>query len=463
MLSRTLMTGTSCVGEPPEPAPGTAVHLKPGDRPSKVPPLDPGPSRDNLATTRGRAAERVSAPGFARILDGGGCVRSRADSWRRMNGPAFLEEGDALRSDGKALLAVYLPDGSRAWLSSGAEVEFARFHPTPMVTVWAGTVGLWMKAPGDERGYLEAPGVTLELSEALVRVDVTSSAARCSLFFGSCAAAEDGGSRRLVAGTRVLVSRGALPGPGQVMEMMDDFDRLLVSKLAPPEASDAAPGMDVLDGLGEWVDVDGTRCFQPNVGPRWTPFRHGSWTWSRRRGLTWLSKDGFGYPTHHYGKWTSVDGVWTWAPGVEWLPHDCVFRVTGDRIRWAPRTAPIEFVDGLQDGSPSVEEPAREATSRRSRISEGDGERLSPSGRDTLLSDPEQVLATRVRDAQNHSGAGCSQPTSPNNSTFLLPGYHPRPGAIQPCSTPPPPGLASRDAWGASKTWILPSDRERSD
>src|SRR5579863_5269267 len=81
---------------------------------------------------------------------------------------------------------------------------------------------------------------------------------------------------------------------------------------------------------GEWVSVEGHRCWRPFlnvVGPGFVPYAtNGTWVntdygWSFDTSYPW------GWAAFHYGRWWDAPGYgWVWFPGRDWGSSWCEWR-----------------------------------------------------------------------------------------------------------------------------------------
>ncbi|MCB1052383.1 MAG: FecR domain-containing protein [Acidobacteria bacterium] len=93
-----------------------------------------------------------------------------------------------------------------------------------------------------------------------------------------------------------------------------------------------------LDDNGDWYYEDGigTHVWVPRISNGWRPYYDGYWT---RCGtvLTWVSRDPFGWVTHHYGRWGWSDRWgWYWIPGRTYSPAWVAWTSYDNYIGWCP-------------------------------------------------------------------------------------------------------------------------------
>jgi hypothetical protein len=108
----------------------------------------------------------------------------------------------------------------------------------------------------------------------------------------------------------------------------------------PPGDQNISFFYEALYPYGNWLDVDGTWCWQPNaatISVDWAPYcRHGHWV-SSDWGWCWNSDYSWGWAPFHYGRWFRhpMHG-WCWAPDNEWGPAWVAWRWGDDYCGWAP-------------------------------------------------------------------------------------------------------------------------------
>jgi hypothetical protein len=108
---------------------------------------------------------------------------------------------------------------------------------------------------------------------------------------------------------------------------------------------------------GNWLDIDGEWCWQPNamaMSPDWAPYsRNGHWMDSDW-GWCWVSDYSWGWAPFHYGRWFRHRAHgWCWVPDTEWGPAWVAWR-RGDRYcGWAPLPPRVRYVNrrGLYFGA----------------------------------------------------------------------------------------------------------------
>jgi hypothetical protein len=76
-------------------------------------------------------------------------------------------------------------------------------------------------------------------------------------------------------------------------------------------------GYEDLDQYGSWQSVPNCgQCWAPNNMPAdWAPYHDGHWAWVDPWGWSWVDDSPWGFAPFHYGRWTSAEGRWYWAPG----------------------------------------------------------------------------------------------------------------------------------------------------
>jgi hypothetical protein len=118
-------------------------------------------------------------------------------------------------------------------------------------------------------------------------------------------------------------------------------DILTAAAVAPaPTDQNISFFYEALYPYGNWLNIDGTWCWQPNamvVSPDWAPYcRHGHWVDSDY-GWCWVSDYSWGWAPFHYGRWFHHrTRGWCWMPDTEWGPAWVAWRMGDDYCGWAP-------------------------------------------------------------------------------------------------------------------------------
>ena len=108
----------------------------------------------------------------------------------------------------------------------------------------------------------------------------------------------------------------------------DQEDRL--AAVGSPEV-DARLRYDAaaLEGQGDWVEIEGTTAWRPEVDDNWQPYWNGRWSYTPT-GLSWISYDPWGWVPYHYGGW-DYHSHWGWL----WFPGN-VFAAAHVQWYWGP-------------------------------------------------------------------------------------------------------------------------------
>ena len=122
------------------------------------------------------------------------------------------------------------------------------------------------------------------------------------------------------------------------------------SATAPADSMNTSFFYDALYPYGNWVDVDGVSCWQPNaatINSDWTPYcNHGHWAYSDW-GWCWVSDYSWGWAPFHYGRWMHHRNFgWCWVPGNQWGPAWVSWRSGSGYCGWAPLPPDARYVDG---------------------------------------------------------------------------------------------------------------------
>lgn len=98
-----------------------------------------------------------------------------------------------------------------------------------------------------------------------------------------------------------------------------------------------------LDEFGIWLTHPawGAYWTPRRVPAGWVPYRFGHWTWIEPWGWNWIDDAPWGFAPSHYGRWTRVDGAWSWIPGPSdkrpvYAPALVAFVGSGAGMAWFP-------------------------------------------------------------------------------------------------------------------------------
>ena len=123
------------------------------------------------------------------------------------------------------------------------------------------------------------------------------------------------------------------------------------SAVAPPSDSlNVSFFYQSLYPYGNWVDVDGVWCWQPNaavMSTDWAPYcNRGHWVYTDW-GWCWASDYSWGWAPFHYGRWLRHRQYgWCWVPDTQWGPAWVSWRRGDDYCGWAPLPPGAQYVDG---------------------------------------------------------------------------------------------------------------------
>jgi hypothetical protein len=166
------------------------------------------------------------------------------------------------------------------------------------------------------------------------------------------------GSERLDAGRSVLI-RGDAANPemqdvaAAAPDQLDEWSQGRDSEVTPAQSvqyvnSDVQGAAD-LDRYGNWVPSTYGQAWRPqNVGPDWSPYSDGQWSYVDYYGWSWVDYSPWGWAPYHYGRWFYNSGYgWCWWPGplayrAYWSPALVGFFGFGGGIGWVA-LAPFEL------------------------------------------------------------------------------------------------------------------------
>ncbi len=110
--------------------------------------------------------------------------------------------------------------------------------------------------------------------------------------------------------------------PAGAWDTLERWGRQLSDQVAeiPNIDQDLQYSASSLGQYGSWIEVAGTRYWQPRVDNGWRPYWHGRWVYTPS-GLTWVAYEPWGWVPYHYGTWDYLPAYgWVWAPGYVYSP-----------------------------------------------------------------------------------------------------------------------------------------------
>lgn len=218
---------------------------------------------------------------------------------------------------------------------------------------------------GESSFMIDLPYGTLSVYRpSRLRIDLTPSEARISVFEGLVEFRRDARSISVVQGKMLILGEDRYTEVSQLYGR-DEWDRWneardreldqrgYAQRYLPPELE---PYGYEMEGNGRWVYTPEYRyVWVPTVVVGWAPFRHGHWTW--RRGIyCWVPYEHWGWVPFHYGRWVHVHlHGWVWVPPVPrvvfWNPGAVAWYMGPSTISWVP-LAPGEIYYGHRHYGP---------------------------------------------------------------------------------------------------------------
>ncbi len=164
------------------------------------------------------------------------------------------------------------------------------------------------------------------------RIDCWADATRATVWQGELR--YDGSEHTLIVASGQSVELSPLAGGGPIQAawgepVADEFAewvlhdaRVAAHAAASLPISPEVVGAEQLGAYGDWSsDPDWGSVWVPRgVGPGWTPYGDGRWSWIAPWGWTWIDASVWGFAPFHYGRWIQRHGRWAWAPGSRRAP-----------------------------------------------------------------------------------------------------------------------------------------------
>jgi len=259
-----------------------------------------------------------------------------------------LLAGDRLRTeDGR--VEVLFADGAALHLDSSSTVDF---QSDEVIRLLDGRVRLIIPGPRRALSYrIDTPGGWVQIAEpgeyrvAISGVDRVSQV-ELVVLRGAAQLMNDSGQTALRAGERAVARAGEAPSYAYVYNSAawDSFDRWSESRRSDRSGASAQYLPDTVqaysstfDQYGSWrVDATYGQVWYPTVAVGWRPYFSGRWVSYPGYGWTWIGRDPWAWPTHHYGRWGFSAGAWFWIPGRTWGPAWVSWAYAPGYTSWCP-------------------------------------------------------------------------------------------------------------------------------
>lgn len=265
--------------------------------------------------------------------------------------------GDLLETSSGSYAEVEFIDGSRMQFADRTTVEFQAINEVyageslTVLKLYDGSLFLHSSSMNEALGrrviridteagsaYVEAPGI--------YRVDMEGSRMQLRVYRGFAELSGEDDSRAVYSGEYATIRGMRHPSRARNFNSFraDRFERWAYSRRPATSVSGKYVDNSLnayasdLDGNGTWQYDDGIRrhVWVPRVSAGWAPYRNGFWYNAGYR-MTWVSRDPWGWVTHHYGRWmyNSAWG-WYWCPGSYYSPAWVAWNSYDDYIGWCP-------------------------------------------------------------------------------------------------------------------------------
>lgn len=263
-----------------------------------------------------------------------------AGAWARAELNRPLVEGDALWTDVADRAELDLASAALR-MDSRSSLELLRFDDqVAQAKVTDGAIGVAVRRAEPDvaaKNLALEPAVVLEidtpnaavtfLAAGEYRLDVETDIDTTFVTVRS-GEAEVSGTHlefRVQPGERVQISgpdameygRAAAPAADAFDRLCESRERRVAPSISARYVAPETNGYYDLDDSGAWrEDARVGAVWTPRGLPAgWTPYRFGHWAWIEPWGWTWIDDAPWGFAPFHYGRWTFLDGAWSWVPG----------------------------------------------------------------------------------------------------------------------------------------------------
>lgn len=282
------------------------------------------------AVAQTERAEGPTPPRLARVNGEVSFWRPGADDWTpaQVNTPLAAGDRVFVASGADAIVEV----ASRAGVRVGGDTELGVSSLETgylQLEVPSGRVALDLqRLPDGQRIEVDTPNGAFMIDRAgYYRVDVEDDTVFTVRRGGEATAVPADGDETLVRDGDQVVVRGTesasivtnrAPAP-DAWDAVDE--RQIASRPARAQSAQYVPpdvaGADDLDAHGDWQATPeyGQVWVPRDVGPDWTPYTTGRWTYDPYYEWTWVDDAPWGWAPYHYGRWVYWNNYWGWAPG----------------------------------------------------------------------------------------------------------------------------------------------------
>ena len=137
----------------------------------------------------------------------------------------------------------------------------------------------------------------------------------------------------------------------KLRELADNPPVVRIVVAPPPDETNMTLFFDALEPYGDWIEVDHTWVWRPEVAsnnPNWRPYcDKGSWVYTDA-GWAWHSEYPWGWAPFHYGRWKNNPQFgWLWTPDNVWAPAWVSWRTDERHYGWAPLPPTARFEEGV--------------------------------------------------------------------------------------------------------------------
>ncbi len=277
-----------------------------------------------------------------------------------MNAP--LMSRDRLQTGPGSRAEVELDNANVIRLAPDTDLSFANLaFGHVQVQLGAGTVIIRVLRNTQTQVELDTPSVAFHpLMPGEYRISVLGDGtSQVTVRSGRLEMSGPRGSQNIEQGQSMMV-RGDANDPefqpayelprDQFDEWSGGRDAEMMSSRSAQYVSGDIYGTEDLDRYGNWVPSQYGQVWAPQgVGPDWSPYSNGQWSYADYYGWTWIGYEPWGWAPYHYGRWFYNTGVgWCWWPGARlgfgfhWSPALVSFFGFGGGLGWVS-LAPFEL------------------------------------------------------------------------------------------------------------------------
>jgi len=386
-----------------------------------------------------------------------------------LNGDVLIDRG-AGQGFERALLNMPIVQGTKLWTKGAdarAEVEFengsaVRLAPgsqigfpqlslrdsgvkASTVNVSQGTVYFMIRKDKQDDFQANFGRETVDVPKSAdFRVDVAQDQVKLAVTKGDVDVQDPAGTVKVakdktatfeLANDTSTVAKGVTPEPFDQWNKDESEFQHQYASAGSPYKSPVGYGWSDLNYYGDYYNVPGYGwMWQPyGIGPAWSPFSNGAWSYYPGFGYSWVSMNPWGWLPYRYGAWAFIPGFgWGWQPSGYWGGWTGVPIIINPPAGFVPPQAPTGGTKTVVL-TPPAPHPTNPSAGKIGMVNDGVGS-AAVNGR------PNPRTATQTPGLRGMTAVHGDTPNSVHGTTMMH-------GVAA-----PPPGMAGEGGFGMGRS-----------